>query len=37
VAPCSVYLLAGPARWDWEHSIPPVECLRWSIALRTLA
>lgn len=34
--PRSIYLLRGPARSEWEHSIPPVESLRYSITLRTL-
>jgi alkylated DNA repair protein (DNA oxidative demethylase) len=34
--PCSAYLLRGPARDEWEHSIPPVETPRYSITLRTL-
>jgi alkylated DNA repair dioxygenase AlkB len=33
--PRSAYLLRGPARWRWEHSIPPLETLRYSITLRT--
>ncbi|HEX8641706.1 MAG TPA: alpha-ketoglutarate-dependent dioxygenase AlkB [Allosphingosinicella sp.] len=36
VQPRSAYLLRGPARSEWEHSIPPVEALRYSITLRTL-
>lgn len=36
VAPRSVYLLSGPARTLWEHSIPPVSALRYSITFRTL-
>jgi len=35
-APRSAYLLSGPARWMWEHSIPPVSALRYSITFRTL-
>jgi alkylated DNA repair dioxygenase AlkB len=35
VAPRSAYLLRGPARFDWEHSIPPLTALRYSITLRT--
>ena len=35
VAPRSVYLLRGPARWAWQHSVPPVQALRWSITFRT--
>jgi len=34
--PRSIYLLRGAARDEWEHSIPPVEALRYSITLRTL-
>lgn len=34
--PRSAYLLRGPARSEWEHSIPPVEALRYSITLRTM-
>jgi alkylated DNA repair dioxygenase AlkB len=34
VEPRSVYLLSGPARTEWEHSIPPVEQLRYSITFR---
>ena len=30
----SVYLLSGPVRTEWEHSIPPVEVLRYSITFR---
>ena len=36
VAPRSAYLLHGPARLEWEHSIPPVEALRYSITFRSL-
>jgi len=36
VAPRSIYLLRGPAREQWEHSIPPVEALRYSVTFRTL-
>jgi alkylated DNA repair dioxygenase AlkB len=34
--PCSAYLMRGSARWDWQHSIPPVDKLRYSITFRTL-
>jgi len=34
--PRSAYLLAGEARSEWEHSIPPVEKLRYSITFRNL-
>ena len=33
----SAYLLDGEARSRWEHSIPPLEALRYSITFRTLA
>jgi alkylated DNA repair dioxygenase AlkB len=32
----SAYLLSGPARDVWEHSIPPVDALRYSITFRNL-
>ena len=35
-APRSAYLLDGPARTEWEHSIPGVEMLRYSVTFRTL-
>lgn len=35
LAPRSVYALRGEARWGWQHSVAPVEALRWSITLRT--
>jgi len=34
--PRSVYLLQGASRTEWEHSIPAVERLRYSITFRTL-
>ena len=36
VEPRSAYLLSGAARRVWEHSIPPLDRLRYSITLRTL-
>ena len=36
VEPRSAYLLSGPARRMWEHSIPALPRLRYSITLRTL-
>jgi len=36
VEPRSAYLLSGPARTEWEHSIPALDRLRYSITLRTL-
>lgn len=35
VAPRSIYLLRGPARWNWQHSVAPAKALRYSITLRT--
>ncbi|HYD37771.1 MAG TPA: alpha-ketoglutarate-dependent dioxygenase AlkB [Allosphingosinicella sp.] len=35
--PRSAYLLRGAARHEWEHSIPPMATLRYSVTLRTLA
>jgi alkylated DNA repair dioxygenase AlkB len=32
--PRSAYLLHGPARTEWEHSIPAVEALRYSVTFR---
>lgn len=34
--PRSVYLLRGPARTEWEHSIPGVDSLRYSLTFRNL-
>lgn len=36
VAPRSVYKLSGEARNVWEHSIPPVDNLRYSVTFRNL-
>jgi alkylated DNA repair dioxygenase AlkB len=36
-APRSAYLLRGPSRTEWEHSIPPLATLRYSITFRSLA
>ena len=35
-APRSAYLLSGASRTEWEHSIPPVEALRYSVTFRNL-
>jgi alkylated DNA repair dioxygenase AlkB len=35
--PRSIYILEGEARSGWEHSIPPVKSLRYSLTFRTLA
>ena len=34
--PRSVYVLAGAARWQWQHSIPLTKEPRYSITFRTL-
>lgn len=36
VEPRSIYMLRGPARWEWQHAIAPTEGLRYSITLRTM-
>ena len=33
--PRSIYLMSGPARSEWQHAIPPVEHLRYSMTFRT--
>lgn len=35
VAPRSIYLLRGPARWEWQHSVSPTKSLRYSLTFRT--
>jgi len=35
LAPRSIYLLRGVARWQWQHSVAPTKGLRWSITFRT--
>lgn len=35
VEPRSIYLLRGPARWAWQHSVAPTTSLRYSITFRT--
>ena len=34
--PRSAYLLRGPSRTEWEHSIPGVDALRYSVTYRNL-
>ncbi|HEY7517906.1 MAG TPA: alpha-ketoglutarate-dependent dioxygenase AlkB [Methylomirabilota bacterium] len=34
--PRSAYALDGPARWQWQHSIPPAKTERYSVTYRTL-
>jgi alkylated DNA repair dioxygenase AlkB len=36
LAPRSAYVMTGPSRTDYEHHIPAVETLRYSITFRTL-
>src|SRR5262245_7662926 len=31
----SAYVMRGHARWHWQHSVPPVKALRYSITFRT--
>ncbi|HKU70976.1 MAG TPA: alpha-ketoglutarate-dependent dioxygenase AlkB [Burkholderiales bacterium] len=35
LAPRSAYALTGDIRWRWEHHIPPLKELRYSITFRT--
>jgi alkylated DNA repair dioxygenase AlkB len=35
-APRSIYMMSGPCRQSWEHSIPAVEAPRYSITFRTM-
>jgi alkylated DNA repair dioxygenase AlkB len=37
LAPRSIYLMSGEVRKQWQHSIPAMTALRYSITLRTLA
>ncbi|WP_024276037.1 alpha-ketoglutarate-dependent dioxygenase AlkB [Hyphomicrobium sp. MC1] len=37
LAPRSIYLLSGEARYEWEHSIDALPEARWSITFRTLS
>lgn len=36
LAPRSAYVLQGPVRWAWQHSIPPTKEERYSITFRSL-
>ena len=36
LAPGSAYVLQGKARWAWQHSIPAVKQLRYSVTFRTV-
>ena len=35
--PRSLYVMRGPIRWQWQHSMLPMKELRYSITLRTRA
>ncbi|MCD6680197.1 MAG: alpha-ketoglutarate-dependent dioxygenase AlkB [Burkholderiaceae bacterium] len=35
LAPRSIYLLRGVARWQWQHSVAPTKSSRWSITFGT--
>jgi alkylated DNA repair dioxygenase AlkB len=37
LAPRSAYLMDGDARWRWQHAVPPVPALRYSVTFRTMA
>jgi alkylated DNA repair dioxygenase AlkB len=34
--PRSIYRMEGEARWGWQHSVPAVSGLRYSISFRTM-
>lgn len=36
LAPRSAYVLAGAARATWQHALPPVKALRYSVTFRTV-
>jgi alkylated DNA repair dioxygenase AlkB len=36
LAPRSAYRMAQTARWGWQHSVPPVPGLRYSVTMRTV-
>jgi alkylated DNA repair dioxygenase AlkB len=35
--PRSIYILEGEVRTAWEHSVPPVDALRYSLTFRTVS
>ena len=37
LAPRSIYHLTGEVRHDWEHSIAPIDQVRWSVTFRSLS
>lgn len=36
LAPRSAYRMRDEARWGWQHSVPPVPALRYSVTMRTV-
>ena len=36
LAPRSAYRMTDAARWGWQHSVPPVPALRYSVTMRTV-
>ena len=36
LAPRSLYVMRDDIRWRWQHQIPPVKALRYSVTFRTL-
>ena len=36
VEPRSIYLMAGDARWKWQHCVEPTTEMRWSITFRDI-
>ena len=34
LAPGSLYVMQGTARWDWQHRVPPVKAERYSLTFR---
>jgi len=37
LAPRSLYVMRDDVRWRWQHQIPPVKALRYSVTFRTRA
>lgn len=37
LAPRSIYHLSGEIRHEWEHSIAPIDGVRWSVTFRSLS
>lgn len=38
LAPRSVYILSGSARWEWRHRVAPISSgIRYSLTFRTLS